>query len=67
MNQCPHQLDLWQWICGMPSAVTAFCNVGKYHSIEIEDEATVYTEYANGATGVFIASTGDCPAPTGLK
>lgn len=51
----------------MPSAVTAFCNVGKYHNIEVEDEAIIYTEYANGATGVFVASTGDCPGTNRLE
>lgn len=61
LNQAPHNLDLWQWICGMPKSVTAFCNVGKFHNIEVEDEATIYTEYENGATGVFIITTGDCP------
>lgn len=61
LNQAPHNLDIWQWICGMPTAVVAFCNTGKFHTIEVEDEATIYTEYANGATGVFITSTGDCP------
>lgn len=61
LNQAPHNLDIWQWICGMPKSVTAFCNVGKFHNIEVEDEATIYTEYENGATGVFIITTGDCP------
>ena len=61
LNQAPHNLDLWQWICGMPKSVTAYCNVAKYHNIEVEDEATIYTEYENGATGVFITSTGDYP------
>lgn len=61
LNQAPHNLDIWQWICGMPSAVTAFCTAGKFHDIEVEDEATIYAEYENGATGVFITSTGDYP------
>lgn len=61
LNQAPHNLDLWQWICGVPETVTAFCNVGKYHNIEVEDEATIYTTYKSGATGVFITSTGDLP------
>lgn len=61
MNQSPHQLDLWQWICGMPVRVRAFCNIGKFHNIEVEDDVTAYVEYANGATGVFITSTGDAP------
>ncbi len=61
LNQCPHQLDLFQWICGMPSKVTAFLNYGKWHHIEVEDDVTAYLEYPNGATGVFITTTGDAP------
>ena len=59
LNQCPHQLDLWQWICGMPIKVDAHLHYGKWHDIEVEDDVTAYVEYANGATGVFISSTGD--------
>ncbi|MBZ4645319.1 MAG: hypothetical protein PWR27_1060 [Petroclostridium sp.] len=61
LNQDPHQLDLWQWICGMPKRVRAFCAFGKYHDIEVEDDVTAYVEYENGATGVFITSTGETP------
>lgn len=61
LNQCPHNLDLWQWICGMPSRVTAFCHNGKWHNIEVEDDVTAYVEYPNGATGVFVTSTADAP------
>lgn len=61
LNQCPHQLDLWQWTCGMPKKVRAFCHTGKYHNIEVEDDVTAYVEYENGATGVFITSTGEAP------
>jgi predicted dehydrogenase len=61
LNQCPHNLDLLQWICGMPSSVTAFCHNGKWHDIEVEDDVTAYLEYPNGATGVFITTTGDAP------
>lgn len=61
LNQCPHNLDLWQWICGMPVRVRAFLSYGKYHDIEVEDDVTAYVEYSNGATGVFITSTGDAP------
>lgn len=59
LNQCPHQLDLWQWICGMPVKVQAHLHYGKWHDIEVEDDVTAYVEYENGATGVFITSTGD--------
>lgn len=61
LNQCPHNLDLLQWICGMPKSVQAFCHEGKWHDIEVEDDVTAYLEYENGATGVFITSTGDAP------
>lgn len=61
LNQCPHNLDLWQWICGMPKKIRAFCHEGKWHNIEVEDDVTIYAEYENGATGTFITSTGDCP------
>jgi len=59
LNQAPHQLDLWQWICGMPDKVTAKLHYGKWHDIEVEDEVTAYVEYPNGATGVFITTTGE--------
>jgi predicted dehydrogenase len=60
LNQCPHQLDLWQWTIGMmPSRIRSFCSFGKYRNIEVEDEVTAYVEYENGATGVFITTTGE--------
>ena len=61
LNQCPHQLDLWQWICGLPVKVHAKMKYGKWHDIEVEDDVSCWCEYANGATGTFITSTGDCP------
>ena len=67
LNQCPHQLDLWQWICGMPCKIRAFCHEGKWHDIEVEDDVTIYAEYPNGATGVFITTTGDCPGSNRLE
>lgn len=59
LNQCPHQLDLWQWICGMPVRVESHMGFGKWHDIEVEDDVTTYVEYENGATGIFITTTGD--------
>ena len=59
LNQCPHNLDLLQWICGMPSSIQAFCYEGKYHNIEVEDEVTAYLQYENGATGTLYATTGE--------
>ena len=61
MNQDPHALDVLQWVTGMPKTVHAFLSYGKYHNIEVEDDATAYMEYENGATGVYITSTGEAP------
>ncbi|MFF2907922.1 Gfo/Idh/MocA family protein [Paenibacillus sp. NPDC057934] len=62
LNQDPHQLDLWQWTTGMmPKRVRAFCHFGKYRNIEVEDDVTAYVEYENGATGLFITTTGEAP------
>ncbi|MBE9916521.1 Gfo/Idh/MocA family oxidoreductase [Paenibacillus donghaensis] len=62
LNQDPHQLDLWQWTTGMmPKRVRAFCQFGKYRSIEVEDDVTAYVEYENGATGVFVTTVGESP------
>ena len=67
LNQAPHNLDLWQWICGMPVEMTAQCDLAKYHHIEVEDEATLFVRYANGATGCFITSTGESPGTNRLE
>jgi len=67
LSQCPHNLDRWQWICGMPSKVRAFTHNGKWHDIEVEDDVTAYVEYPNGATGVFITTTSDCPGTNRLE
>jgi predicted dehydrogenase len=61
LNQCLHNLDVLQWLCGMPSSVRGFSQLGRYHNIEVEDNVTAYLEYPNGATGVFITSTGEAP------
>jgi predicted dehydrogenase len=67
LNQCPHNLDLLQWMCGRPSKVRAFAHLGKWHAIEVEDEVTAYLEYPNGATGVFVTSTGETPGTNRLE
>lgn len=67
LNQCPHQLDLWQWICGMPVKVSAHMKFGRWHDIEVEDDVTAYVEYRNGATGVFVTSTGDAHGTNRLE
>jgi predicted dehydrogenase len=67
INQCPHNLDLLQWFVGLPVRVTAHIALGKYHPIEVEDEVNAFLEYPNGATGVFIASTGEAPGTNRLE
>jgi predicted dehydrogenase len=67
LNQCPHNLDLWQWMFGMPERVRAFAQVGRYHEIEVEDDVTAYFEYRDGTTGVFITSTGEAPGTNRLE
>ncbi len=67
LNQCPHQLDLLQWLCGLPVRVRAFCHEGKWHDIEVEDDVTAYLEFENGSTGVFVTTTGDAPGTNRLE
>lgn len=59
VNQAPHQLDLWQWLCGVPSKVYAKCLYGCHRDIVVENDVTVVAEYENGATGSFITCTHD--------
>ena len=67
LNQAPHNIDLWQWMVGLPTRVRAFCTEGKYHNIEVEDDATIYAEYENGASAVFITTTGEFPGTNRLE
>ena len=67
LNQCPHQLDLLQWLCGLPVKVRAFCHEAKWHDIEVEDDVTAYMEFENGATGVFVTTTADAPGTNRLE
>jgi predicted dehydrogenase len=67
LNQCPHNLDLYQWIFGMPASVRAFCHFGRYHNIEVEDDVTAYLEYADGMTAIISTSTGEAPGTNRLE
>lgn len=67
LNQAPHNLDLWQWIFGMPDEIYASCDIGKWHNIEVEDDATILGYYKNGATATFITSTGEYPGTNRLE
>ena len=67
INQNPHQLDLWQWMFGMPDRISSHVSYGKYYDIEVEDDVTAYLEYDNGTTGVYITSTGEAPGTNRLE
>ena len=67
LNQCPHQLDLLQWMFGMPAELQAFCSLGKYHDIEVEDEVTAFLTYPNGAGCTFTTTTGEAPGVNRLE
>lgn len=67
LNQCPHNLDLLQWLFGMPRKITANCQFGRFHDIEVEDAVTALLEYPDGATGVFITTTGEAPGTNRLE
>lgn len=67
LNQCPHQLDLWQWLFGMPKTIIASCQFGRFHDIEVEDSVTAMLEYENGCQGVFVATTGEAPGENRLS
>jgi len=67
LNQCPHNLDLYQWFVGLPKRVTGSAALGKYHAIEVEDEVTAFFEYEDGMVGHFITSTAESPGTNRLE
>jgi predicted dehydrogenase len=67
INQCIHDLDIWHYLFGMPQRLRSFCRFGKHHDIEVEDEASVFMDYADGATGIFVAGTGESPGTNRLE
>lgn len=67
LNQCLHNLDVLPWLLGMPARVRGFCQFGRFHQIEVEDNVTAYLEWSNGATGVFVSSTGESPGVNRLE
>ncbi len=67
INQAVHNMDLLQWIFGMPTKVRAVCGFGKFHPIEVEDEVTALLEYQEGASGVFITTSGEAPGINRLE
>ncbi|MGI6654011.1 MAG: Gfo/Idh/MocA family protein [Christensenellales bacterium] len=59
VNQAPHQLDLVQWIAGIPTKVWAKIVYGSHRDIVVDNDVTATFTYANGATGSFITATHD--------
>lgn len=67
LNQLPHNLDVFLWLFGQPAEVTAFCQFGRYHQIEVEDDVTVYCRWPDGTHATIIASTGEAPGRNRLE
>jgi predicted dehydrogenase len=67
LNQNPHNLDLFQWICGMPDRVKSVVYYGKHRKIEVEDDVYALFEYPNGATGCYITTIADSPGTNRLE
>ncbi|MBN8219115.1 MAG: Gfo/Idh/MocA family oxidoreductase [Spirochaetes bacterium] len=67
LNQCPHTLDLYQWLVGRPRSVIGRVSLGKYHDIEVEDEATAFFEHEGGLVGHFHTTTAECPGTNRLE
>ncbi len=67
MNQNPHNLDLWQWICGMPCRVKAEVYYGKHRNIEVEDDVFALMEYPDGHIGTYITTISDEPGSNRLE
>ncbi len=59
VNQAPHQIDLMQWMFGMPERVFATTNMGFRRNIAVENDVCAQFVYSNQATGVFITCTHD--------
>ena len=67
LNQCVHNIDILQWIFGMPVRVRALCCLGLHHAIEVEDDASAIFEFPNRATGILVTSTGEAPGVNRLE
>lgn len=66
-NQCPHNLDFYQWVFGVPARINGHAHIGKYHNIEVEDEVTAYFEHENGMVGHFMVTTAESPGTNRLE
>ncbi len=66
LNQCIHNLDIFYWLFGMPVSVYGECQFGRYHDIEVDDEATAIMAFDDGCRASFVASTGEAPGSNQL-
>lgn len=66
VNQSIHNLDIFAWTFGVPEKLRAWCEFGKYHDIEVEDEVVCRMKLKNGANATFTTSTGEFPGENRL-
>lgn len=67
MNQSIHQLDLCQWLFGMPDSLYTDMRLGHFHDIEVEDDVTSIMKYKDGLKGIFTTTTGESPGVNRLE
>ncbi|MDE5910848.1 MAG: Gfo/Idh/MocA family oxidoreductase [Clostridia bacterium] len=65
INQCVHQLDVLQWLVGMPKSVLAYCST-KNRNITTENDVTAVLRY-DEFDCVFTASTHEVPGTNRLE
>ena len=65
INQCVHQLDLLQWLCGMPTTIKSY-NQTKGRRITTENDVTAIMRF-DGFDCVFTASTHEIPGINRLE
>lgn len=56
LNHAVHQIDLFQWIIGMPVELQAMLANVAHDNSEVEDFSTAFLRYANGGIGQINAS-----------
>lgn len=59
VNQAPHQLDLWQWLCGVPQGCFAHLAFGFKRDLVVEDEVNAIVDFGDGKSGHFLTCTND--------
>ncbi len=81
INQCQHFLDIWQWLLGMPDAVDASIDFGKYNNFAVDDSVDLRFFYNNengengmgqtrrfpGLRGSFLSASGEHPGVNRLE